>query len=203
MKALIVIDVQNDFLPGGALAVEDGDLIVPVINQLISQFELVIATQDWHPRNHVSFADNHQNKKPFDIIEHQGQEQILWPRHCVQNTHGAQFHAELDDLHFETIFRKGTHFNIDSYSGFYDNAHQKCTGLAGYLNEKNVQTLYFCGLAIDVCVKFSILDAMKLGYECILVEDASKPIDYNNYDKLKKSLKDKGVLILQSQQILD
>jgi len=176
MKALVIIDLQNDFIPGGSLAVHGGDEIVPIINELQHKFELVIATQDWHPLDHFSFAENHSGKKEFEVIKLNGIDQTLWPVHCVQNSKGAAFSPELNSEKIEAIFRKGTNKEIDSYSGFYDNAHLKSTGLSGYLKDKGVTKLYFCGLAADYCVYYSIMDALNEGFEAILIEDATKAI---------------------------
>ncbi|HEA28485.1 MAG TPA: bifunctional nicotinamidase/pyrazinamidase [Leeuwenhoekiella sp.] len=203
MKALIIIDVQNDFMPGGALAVNEGDEIVPIINDLQQRFDLVIATQDWHPENHASFAKNHAGKKEFEVIDLEGKEQVLWPVHCVQNTVGAAFHTDLHTAKIEAIFRKGTDPKIDSYSGFYDNAHQKSTGLAGYLREKEIDELYFCGLAADFCVFYSILDALQEGFSTYLVEDATRPIDPEKFSEAKKTILKKGGGILQSSTLLN
>jgi nicotinamidase/pyrazinamidase len=192
MKVLVITDVQIDFVPGGSLAVPDGDKIIPVINQLQEKFGLVITTQDWHPQNHISFASNHHGKKPFDKIEWQGMEQILWPDHCIQNSIGAEFHPDLETGRVEAVFRKGTDWQIDSYSGFYDNGHLKNTGLAGYLRGRHADELYFCGLAADFCVYFSILDAIQEGFSTILIEDATRPIDAKNFEKIKVELTEKG-----------
>jgi nicotinamidase/pyrazinamidase len=201
MKSLILIDMQLDFMPGGALAVPRGDEIIPLVNQLQDKFELIIATQDWHPENHISFASNHENKKPFDIINLEGIDQVLWPDHCVQNTKGANFHPHLEMKNAEAIFRKGMNWDIDSYSGFYDNKHKKSTGLAGYLHEKNVNELYFCGLAADYCVYFSIKDALKEGFSAILIEDATRPINPDDFIKIKEELTHKGCKIITSKDI--
>lgn len=203
MQTLIIIDMQNDFIPGGALEVPGGDKIISLINSLQEHFELVIATQDWHPENHMSFASHHKGKKPFDTIEWRGMEQILWPDHCVQNTKGAEFHSDLDTKKVEAFFRKGMDENIDSYSGFYDNGHEKNTGLAGYLRERKANELYFCGLAADVCVNFSILDALKEGFSATLIEDATSPIDPDEFEKIKKELSGKGCKIINSREIAD
>lgn len=153
MKALIIIDVQNDFMPKGTLPVTKGDIIVPLINQIMPHFDLIIATQDWHPPNHMSFAANHPGKHPFDKINLDGIEQTLWPNHCVQGTFGAQFHPKLNTNSIETIFRKGTDSNIDSYSGFYDHLKKKKTGLAGYLREKEADVLFFLRvMRRDLCL---------------------------------------------------
>ncbi len=181
MKTLVLIDVQNDFMPYGALPVPEGDQIVEVINKILNKFDLVVATQDWHPENHISFASNNPGKKVFDIIEIDGYKQTLWPDHCVQGTKGAEFHPDLNTKPIEAIFRKGVNPEIDSYSGFYDNLNKKSTGLAGYLKEKNAKDLYFAGLAADYCVYYSIKDAIKEGYHVYLIEDATRAIDNNNF----------------------
>ena len=201
MKTLVIIDLQNDFIPGGALEVPEGDKIIPVINRLQEKFDLVIATQDWHPQNHMSFASNHQGKEPFDTIKWHSMDQILWPDHCVQNTKGAEFHPELDTQKVEAFFRKGMDKSIDSYSGFYDNGHEKNTGLAGYLRERNANDLYFCGLAADVCVTFSIQDAIKEGFVTTLIEDATRPIDSEKFKKIKEELTGKDCKIITANDI--
>jgi nicotinamidase/pyrazinamidase len=202
MKTLILIDVQNDFMPYGALPVSEGDQIVPIINKIIYKFDLVVATQDWHPKNHISFASNHKDKKPFDVMDLDGFKQTLWPDHCVQETSGAEFHPDLETKPIEAIFRKGTNPNIDSYSGFYDNLHKKNTGLAGYLREKKAKDLYFVGLATDYCVYYSIIDALKEGFNVYLIEDATRAIDKNLYENhLKKELLEKNVKIITSKNI--
>lgn len=202
MKTLILIDVQNDFMPYGALPVAEGDQIVPIINKIIYKFDLVVATQDWHPKNHISFASNHKDKKPFDVMDLDGFKQTLWPDHCVQGTSGAEFHPDLETKPIEAIFRKGTNPNIDSYSGFYDNLHKKNTGLAGYLREKKAKDLYFVGLATDYCVYYSIIDALKEGFNVYLIEDATRAIDKNLYEnRLKKELLEKNVKIITSKNI--
>ena len=201
MKTLIVIDVQNDFMPGGSLAVPDGDKIVPVINQIQPKFDLIVASQDWHPKDHVSFASNHPGKKPFDEIEIQGNSQTLWPDHCVQETSGAHFHPELQTQRWETIFRKGTDREIDSYSAFYDNGHLKSTGLAGYLKEKGASQVYICGLAADICVYYSLYDAFKEGFACFFIEDASQPLDIDGFQAIKDKMTYLGIQIISSEDI--
>lgn len=201
MKTLVIVDVQNDFMPGGALPVPDGDKIVPVINNLQEFFDLVVATQDWHPRNHVSFASGHAGKKPFDKTDIQGFEQVLWPDHCVQGTGGAMFHSDLETNKIAAVFRKGMNHDVDSYSGFYDNMHRVSTGLSGYLKEKKCHELYFCGLAADICVYYTITDALKEGFSAVLIEDAVQPLEMNNFNSLKKELTKRGVRILNSRQI--
>ncbi|QXP59245.1 bifunctional nicotinamidase/pyrazinamidase [Olleya sp. HaHaR_3_96] len=201
MKTLLVIDVQNDFMPGGSLAVPDGDNIVPVINSIQDKFDLIVATQDWHPKTHSSFAVNHDNKSNFDSIEWRGKTQILWPEHCVEGSKGAELHSELDTIKYEAIFRKGTDKNIDSYSAFYDNNHLKSTGLAGYLKEKEASKLYFCGLASDICVYFSIRDAVQEGFECYFIEDAAKALDLEVFEAIKIKMITMGVHIITSESI--
>jgi nicotinamidase/pyrazinamidase len=203
MKILIITDMQLDFMPEGALPVPEGDKIIPVVNLIQKKFDLIIATQDWHPGNHISFASNHQNKKPFDIIEWQGMEQVLWPDHCVQGSKGAEFHPALKMNKTEAIFRKGMDREIDSYSGFYDNGHKKNTGLAGYLRERNAREIYFCGLAADFCVYFSVKDALNEGFSVAFIEDATKPIDKEEFAKKKDEMKRLGVKIISSHEIDD
>lgn len=203
MKALVIIDIQNDFCPGGSLEVPGGDEIIPVINKIQNSFDLVVATQDWHPADHVSFASNHQGKNIYDKINLFGEEQVLWPDHCVQNSYGAQIHSGLDQKMIEAIFRKGMDPQIDSYSGFFDNGHKKKTGIAGYLKDKGALTLFFCGLASDICVYFSIRDALDLNLTSVLIEDASKPLDYKNFYRIKDELIKRSVEIINSNDILN
>lgn len=200
MKTLIIIDVQNDFIPGGSLAVPEGDQIVQVINAMLPKFDLVVATQDWHPSDHKSFASNHPGKEVFEKIELNGLTQQLWPNHCLRDSYGAQFHPELETKPIEAIFRKGMDPEIDSYSGFYDNGHKKSTGLAGYLKEKGAEDLYFCGLAADICVYFSLLDALKEGFSATLIEDASKALDTSGFTNIKEDIKEKGGKIITSEE---
>jgi nicotinamidase/pyrazinamidase len=201
MKTLVLIDIQNDFMPGGSLAVEKGDEIVPLVNELQKKFDLVIATQDWHADGHSSFASAHENAKVFDLLKLNGLDQVLWPDHCVQNTSGAEFHPELDTNRIETIFRKGTDLAIDSYSGFYDNAHLKSTGLSGYLKDKGVKNVYFAGLAADYCVAYSVLDSIAEGFNTTLIEDATRAIDKEGFDKMKLEILRKGGIILNSAEL--
>ncbi len=201
MKTLILIDIQNDFIPGGSLAVPGGDEIIPIVNQIQNQFNLVVATQDWHPQNHMSFASNHDGKKPFEETEVAGMHQILWPDHCVHNSKGADFYPELQPQKIEAIFRKGMDPEIDSYSGFYDNGHKKSTGLAGYLREKGATDLYFCGLAADVCVYFSIKDALKEGFFATLIEDATRALDDEKFAEMKKELQEPGMKVTNSNKL--
>lgn len=201
MKTLIIVDAQLDFMPGGSLEVKEGDRIIPVINEIIHRFDLVIATQDWHPANHKSFAVNHPGGKEFEIIELNGLEQKLWPPHCVQETPGAGFHPDLLTGYIEAIFRKGMDPEIDSYSGFYDNGYLKSTSLSGYLKDKGASELYFCGLAADICVYFSLLDALKEGFSATLVEDAAVPLIPEEFHLIKEDILVKGGKIVSSQDL--
>ncbi|WP_405611205.1 bifunctional nicotinamidase/pyrazinamidase [Polaribacter sp. Asnod1-A03] len=201
MKTLLIIDVQNDFMPNGSLPVSKGDKIVPIINKILDKFDLIVATQDWHPINHVSFAKNHKGKSNFDEIELHGKSQTLWPNHCVQNTKGSEFHPELNTKNFEAIFRKGTDTKIDSYSAFFDNGYLKSTGLAGYLKEKGTSELYLCGLAADICVYFSIRDAIKEGFNCFFIEDASKALDEETFNTTKEEMISMGIQVITSESI--
>ena len=182
MDCLIITDVQNDFLPGGALAVPEGDLIIPIINRLQAEFPLVAATQDWHPANHGSFAVNHPGRQPYDQIDLNGLSQTLWPVHCVQGSTGADLASSLERQRIARIFQKGTDPAIDSYSGFFDNGHRKGTGLAEWLEAKGVSDVYLCGLATDYCVKFTALDAVQLGFATHIVEDACRGINVRPND---------------------
>lgn len=201
MKTLIIVDAQIDFMPGGALEVKKGDQIIPVINKILPKFDLVIATQDWHPQDHKSFAVNHPGRKEFEVIDLDGLPQTLWPPHCVQGTPGAELHPELETKPIEAIFRKGMDKQIDSYSGFFDNGHKKRTGMAGYLREKGATDLFFCGLAADICVYFSLLDALKEGFKATLIEDAAIALQEKDYEKVKKDILDKGGRIISSEEI--
>lgn len=174
--ALLVIDLQNDFCPGGALAVEDGDQIIPLVNRLGQQFEHVILTQDWHPAKHISFASSHPGTKPFGTIEVAYGRQTLWPDHCIQGTPGADFHSSLDLPRSELILRKGFRREIDSYSAFLEDDHQTSTGLASYLRERGLRRIFLCGLAYDFCVRFSAIDGTAAGFECIVIEDATRAV---------------------------
>ena len=176
-EALIVIDVQNDFSPAGALAVAAGDAVVPVVNRLIERFEHVVLTQDWHPERHSSFASTHSGRQPFESIDMPYGAQTLWPDHCVQGTEGAAFHPGLEWTKAELVIRKGFRHAIDSYSAFYENDHRTPTGLAGYLRERGIGKVTLAGLATDYCVAFSALDAARLGFETTVRLDASRGID--------------------------
>ncbi|MDP4261383.1 MAG: bifunctional nicotinamidase/pyrazinamidase [Bacteroidota bacterium] len=201
MKALVLIDIQNDFLPGGSLAVPGGDAIIPIVNRLQPFFELVVATQDWHPANHKSFASQHNGKKPFDIISLHGLRQTLWPDHCIQGTPGAGFPGELNLNKTETIFRKGTNPEIDSYSGFYDNGHRKSTGLAGYLRNKKVNEVYLAGLAGDICVFSTAMDSLEEKFITFIIEDATRPINRQDFKKAMQDFVAGGGKIIQSASL--
>ena len=176
-EALIVIDMQYDFCPGGALAVEEGDLIVPGINALIDEFPAVILTQDWHPAGHSSFASSYKDKAPFDTVEMSYGTQVLWPDHCIQGSEGAAFHEGLDTDSADMIVRKGFNPSIDSYSAFFENDHETPTGLHGYLQTRGIETLTMVGLATDFCVNFSAVDAAKLGYDVTVLTELCRGID--------------------------
>lgn len=202
-KALLLVDIQNDFMPGGALAVPRGDEIIPIINNLISQFSLVIATQDWHPSDHVSFADNHLGKKVGDHVQINGFDHLLWPRHCVCNTPGAELDKRLNKHQINTCFFKGTDKWIDSYSAFFDNAHLKSTGLGDYLKAQGVDELYIAGVATEYCVLHSALDARDLGLTVYVVVDACRSINLNPGDEQKAlaALVAKGANVILSSEI--
>jgi nicotinamidase/pyrazinamidase len=176
---LLLIDLQYDFMPGGALAVAHGDEVVPVANRLAQGFEHVVLTQDWHPARHVSFAANHAGRQPFETITLPYGEQVLWPTHCVQGTEGAALHRALDVPQARAIIRKGHHADVDSYSAFLEADRKTPTGLAGYLRDTGARRVYCCGLATDYCVAWSALDARAAGFEVVLIEDASRAIDLN------------------------
>ncbi|HEY1006326.1 MAG TPA: bifunctional nicotinamidase/pyrazinamidase [Sphingobacteriaceae bacterium] len=202
MKTLIIVDVQNDFLPGGALAVPGGDEVIPVINRVHDRFGLVVATQDWHPAGHGSFASAHPGKVPFAKTDLFGLEQVLWPDHCVQGTRGADLSPALLSGRIEAIFRKGTDPRIDSYSGFYDNGHRKRTGLAGYLRDKGVTEIVVAGLAGDFCVYYTVMDALDEGFGVTLLWDACRPIDAEQYEDRKRDIVRKGGVIAGSEEVL-
>ena len=174
---LVIVDVQNDFCPGGALAVPDGDSVVPVINRIAPAFAQVVLAQDWHPPGHQSFASSHPGRQPFETIEAAYGPQTLWPDHCVQDTPGAAFHADLETVRAEMIIRKGYRAEIDSYSAFFENDRKTATGLRGYLRERGLGRAFLCGLAADYCVAFSAIDAAKDGFEAVVIEDACRAID--------------------------
>ncbi|MFJ2280314.1 bifunctional nicotinamidase/pyrazinamidase [Pseudomonas sp. NPDC087803] len=201
--ALLVIDVQNDFTPGGQLAVPEGDLIVPLINRLGDLFKQVIIAQDWHPSGHASFASSHPGRKPYEVIQLPYGEQKLWPDHCVQGTAGAEFHAELHLPHAQLIIRKGCNPDIDSYSAFLEADRRTTTGLAGYLKERGIDTVYMVGLALDFCVMFSALDARAAGFNTIVLLDACRAIDMDgSLAAAMERMHTAGVGLIQSHQLI-
>ncbi len=203
MQALIIIDVQNDFCPGGSLAVPDGDSIIPVINKLSKKFDHVLQTQDWHTSGHQSFASSHPGMKPYEMIGLSYGKQVLWPDHCVRGTQGADFHPDLYTTKTELIIRKGFRKEIDSYSAFFENDHKTSTGLAGYLKDRGISTLFMVGLATDFCVKWSALDGIKMGFDVTVIEDAVKGIDIDHSVELAwKEMSEAGIKKNNSENIL-
>jgi nicotinamidase/pyrazinamidase len=200
---LIVVDVQVDFLPGGALAVPDGDAVIAPINRLAKAFRHVVLTQDWHPEGHASFASSHPARQPFETTElHYGQ-QVLWPDHCVQGTPGAEISRDLDIPHAQLVIRKGYNAGIDSYSGFKEADRRTSTGLAGYLKERGFRRIFCAGLALDFCVAWTALDAAEAGFETWLIEDASRAIDTNgSLEKARRDLEAAGVRTITSEWIV-
>ncbi|HER10034.1 MAG TPA: bifunctional nicotinamidase/pyrazinamidase [Bacteroides sp.] len=204
MNALLLIDIQKDFLPGGSLEVPEGDKIIPVVNEIQEYFDIVVATQDWHPEDHGSFASNHPGKKPGDKVALDGVEQILWPDHCIQQSEGAEFADDLNMERVQNIIKKGTDPDIDSYSGFFDNKHRRATGLHEYLREKDVDTVTIVGLAADVCVRYTALDAMELGYKVFLVRNATRAVDGDEaLENTLRELRKEGAGVVDSSGIKD
>jgi len=203
MRALVLVDLQYDFLPGGALAVTRGDEVIAVARRVMPRFQTVVATQDWHPRDHGSFAANHPGKQPGEMIELAGMQQVLWPVHCVQNTRGAELHESLEPLAITHVFQKGPDRNIDSYSGFADNGHRKSTGLAEWLKKRMVAQLYVLGLATDYCVKATVLDACELGFDVWVVEDGCRAVELapGDSDKALSEMRRAGATIIPSGAI--
>jgi nicotinamidase/pyrazinamidase len=200
---LIVIDVQNDFCAGGALAVADGDVVIEPIHRIAAKFEHIVLTQDWHTAGHASFASAHPGKKPFEQIEVSYGMQTLWPDHCVQGSRGAEFHPSLQLTRAELILRKGFRPQIDSYSAFFENDRTTATGLAGYLRERSLTRVFLAGLAYDFCVGYSALDARRLGFEAIILRDACRAIDLNgSVAEIEAKFAEAGVVLLESGQIL-
>ena len=202
--ALILVDLQNDFMPGGALPTRGGDEVVAPANRLQEQFELVVATQDWHPADHKSFASNHPGKKPGDVIDLGGLPQILWPDHCVQGSTGAELHARLDRNRIDTVIRKGTDPEIDSYSAFFDNGHRKATGLEAFLRSREVTDVYVLGLATDYCVLWSAHDAVELGFRTRVIEDACRGVELNpgDIDRALNEMKQIGAGLVSTEEVL-
>jgi len=203
MRAIVLVDLQYDFCPGGALAVARGDETIAVAQRLMPKFDVVVATQDWHPPNHASFAVNHPGTTPGQVIELNGLPQVLWPAHCVQHTRGAELHELLDKQRITAVFRKGVDPEIDSYSGFYDNGHRKTTGLGDWLAERDLRQLYVLGLATDYCVKFTVLDARNLGFDVWLVEDGCRAVELapGDGDRAIAAMREAGATILTSGSI--
>lgn len=203
MKALLIVDVQNDFLPGGALAVKDGDLIIPIINKLQKNFSFIVATQDWHPENHGSFVSNHSDRKVGEFVQLNGVKQILWPVHCVQGSKGAEFHQDLDKKNWNKVIQKGTNPLVDSYSGFFDNNKNGDTGLSDFLKSEGVRELYVCGLAADYCVKFTVIDGIDEGFTTYLITDATKAVNLqeDDFEKALEEMEDYGALLVESASI--
>lgn len=203
-KALILVDLQNDFCEGGALEVPGGSEVISLANKLQSCFDKVIATQDWHPANHTSFASNHPGHGISDVVRTDKILQILWPAHCVQHTKGAEFHPGLETSQIMKIFHKGIDTEIDSYSAFYDNEHLRATGLGDYLKEQGVTDVYILGLATDYCVKYSALDAVQLGFNVYVIEDACRGVDLapGDVDASIRQMHDAGIHIIQSSEII-
>lgn len=192
MKALIIVDVQHDFLPGGSLAVEQGDQVIDYINSIQANYNVVVATQDWHPANHQSFASQHVGKKPFDEIILHGIPQVLWPDHCIQGSFGAEISPQLNMNHVQAIFRKGMDVQVDGYSGFFDNGRIHHTGMNGFLQELDVREVHVCGLAADYCVYYTAMDALDLGYKTAIISKGTKPIDLDNYRNKKYQFIQRG-----------
>ncbi len=199
---LLVIDLQNDFCPGGALAIPRGDEVVPVINRLATRFAHVVLTQDWHPPDHLSFASMHQGRKPYDTITVSYGRQILWPDHCVQGTASAEFRADLQIARAELVLRKGYHREIDSYSAFFENDRTTHTGLSGYLRERGFRRIFMAGLAFDFCVRYSAEDARREGFEIVVIEDACRGIDVDgSIAATQRTFADIGVPCLMSDSV--
>lgn len=201
--ALLIVDVQNDFCPDGALEVPEGDAVVPVINRIVGKFSVVVPTQDWHPEGHISFAGKHPGKNPHEVIRIEGLEQVLWPDHCVRGTPGADFHPELDAAAFHFILRKGTRPKMDSYSAFLENDKKTPTGLAGLLKELGVKRVFIAGLATDYCVLYSSRDALAAGFQVVVLEDACRGVDVppENIKKALEEMRGLGIRILNTDQL--
>ena len=203
-SALLIIDMQRDFMPGGALSVPNGDLIIPKINRLMKAFPLVVATKDFHPKGHVSFSSSHPGKKIGESIKVSGSKQILWPEHCMQDSKGSDFAQELDTAHIHHVVTKGTCIDIDSYSAFFDNAHNRSTGLGEYFKSRGITQLFVCGVATDYCVLFSVLDALALGFSVFVMEDVCRAVDLQLGDEQKAydTMQQKGARIILSEDAI-
>jgi len=204
-NVLLIVDIQNDFCPGGKLAVNEGDKIIPIINSLIPRFDRVVGTQDWHPQNHKSFATNHKGKKEYDIIDLHGIDQVLWPVHCVQGTEGADFHKNLNVNKLDMIVRKGTNPDVDSYSTFLDNDKKIMTGLKGYLNGLGINQIFIAGLATDYCVYYSALDSINYGFDTYVIIDACRGVNVpaGSIDNAVNDMKTNNVKIIHSENLLN
>ncbi len=202
-KALLIVDMQNDFMPGGALGIRNADEIITTINELIPRFSLVVVSQDWHPPDHVSFAKSHPGKHVGDVIRVKNKEQVLWPVHCVRATKGAEIIVELQKDAIVSYFYKGTEKNIDGYSAFFDNARLKSTGLADYLRSRGVDAIYIAGVATEYCVLFSTIDALDLGFSVFVIRDACRGINLHPQDEEKAlaAMAAKGATIVQSSDV--
>lgn len=206
MKALLIVDMQNDFMPKGTLAVPDGDQVVPITNQLMNEYDVVVATQDWHPRDHCSFASNHKGGKVGNVIQIDYKEgggtldQVLWPDHCIQDTKGAELHPDLNRQKIDAVVRKGTNPKIDAYSAFYDNGRLRATTLADYLRDRGVDEVHVAGLATDYCVKATAIDAVKEGFATAVITDATRGVNVKkgDVDKALKEMERAGVKLIES-----
>ena len=196
MKTLVLVDIQNDFLKGGSLAVPEGDKIIKPINKIIKQYDLVIATKDWHPKNHISFASNHSDKKIGDIININGVDQVLWPDHCIQNSYGSDFPEQLDISKLAKVVYKGSDANIDSYSGFFDNGHFRSTGLSDYLKSKDVYKIDYVGLATDYCLKYTAIDSVSEGFKTRVLINCIKGIEEKGCELALNEMKSKGIELI-------
>jgi nicotinamidase-related amidase len=202
-RVLLVVDVQNDFCPGGSLAVDEGDRVAEVINGLMPRFDRVVATQDWHPKDHVSFASSHPGKKVLDVVDADGVSQVLWPDHCVQGTRGAELFPRLEVGRIELVLRKGLRRRLDSYSAFFENDHVTDTGLRFYLSGLGTREIFLCGLATDYCVRSSALDARRLGFEVTVVTDACRGVDFpkGSVGQALTEMKAAGVRLIGSTEV--
>ena len=196
MKTLVIVDIQNDFLKGGSLAVPEGEKIIKPINKIIKQYDLVIATKDWHPKNHISFASNHSDKKIGDIINVNGVDQVLWPDHCIQNSYGSDFPVQLDISKLTKVVYKGSDANIDSYSGFFDNGHFRSTGLSDYLKSKYVYKIDYVGLATDYCLKYTAIDSVSEGFKTRVLINCIKGIEEKGCELALNEMKSKGIELI-------
>ena len=196
MKTLVLVDIQNDFLKGGSLAVPEGEKIIKPINKIIKQYDLVIATKDWHPKNHISFASNHSDKKIGDIINVNGVDQVLWPDHCIQNSYGSDFPEQLDISKLAKVIYKGSDANIDSYSGFFDNGHFRSTGLSDYLKSKYVYKIDYVGLATDYCLKYTAIDSVSEGFKTRVLINCIKGIEEKGCELALNEMKSKGIELI-------